>query len=264
MPAILKLDNMGIIFLLFVRMTGFFMVAPIFGRRNVPVIAKIGFSIFLTVILYNITDTSYLIKEDNKDNIYYYAFLLFKEIVVGLILGFASFAMFTAIYVAGQLIDMQIGFGVVNVIDPVSSIQVPVTSNFYFILTMVVFLAFRGHHFLIKVLFESYKYIPPGSAGFEGNLINDIVRIFSNIFILGFKIATPVTASVLIADIALGVISRTIPQFNVFIVGLPLKIALGIAVMLISIPVFIEILTTLFSDINKEMLILIKGMMDGS
>lgn len=257
----LRLDNLGIILLLFVRMTSFFMVAPMFGRRNVPLIVKIGFSIFLTIVLYNIIDSSDIIKEDN---IYYYTFLVFKEIIVGLILGFVSFAMFTAIYVAGQLIDMQIGFGVVNVIDPISSMQVPITSNLYFIFTMVVFLALKGHHLLIKALLRSYQYIPLGSSSFGDNLINDIVRIFGNIFILGFKIAAPVTASVLIADIALGVISRTIPQFNVFIVGMPLKIALGITLMLISIPMFIDIITTLFSEIDKEMLILIKGMMDGS
>ncbi len=235
------------------------MVAPMFGRRNVPIIVKIGFSIFLTIVFYNIIDSSDIIKEDN---IYYYTFLVFKEIIVGLILGFVSFAMFTAIYIAGQLIDMQIGFGVVNVIDPISSMQVPITSNFYFIFTMVVFLALKGHHLLIKALLRSYQYIPLGSSSFDDNLINDVVRIFGNIFILGFKIAAPVTASVLIADIALGVISRTIPQFNVFIVGMPLKIALGITLILISIPMFIDIITTLFSEIDKEMLILIKGMMD--
>lgn len=261
MLKILRPDNLSIILLLFVRMTSFFMVAPMFGRRNVPLIVKIGFSIFLTIVLYNTIDSSGIIKEDN---IYYYTFLILKEIIVGLILGFVSFAMFTAIYVAGQLIDMQIGFGVVNVIDPISSMQVPITSNLYFIFTMVVFLALKGHHLLIKALLMSYQYIPLGSSSFDDNLINDIVRIFGNIFILGFKIAAPVTASVLIADIALGVISRTIPQFNVFIVGMPLKIALGITLMLITIPMFIDIITTLFSEIDKEMLILIKGMMDGS
>lgn len=250
-------------FLIFVRMLGFFIVAPLFGRRNVPVIIKVGFSLLLTAVLYNIIDKTAFDEQflDKKGDMYYYTFLLFKESVVGLTLGFVSYAMFTAIYVAGQLIDMQIGFGVVNVIDPLSSIQVPITSNFYFILAMVAFLAFRGHHILIKALFESYKHIPLGSAGFEENMINDVLRIFGSIFILGFKIAAPVTASILIADIALGVISRTIPQFNVFIVGMPLKIALGIAIMLISIPMFIELLTWLFSEISNEMDILIKGMM---
>lgn len=252
-------------FIIFMRIQGFIIIAPLFGRRNVPAIIKIGFSLLLSIVLYNTVDKSVFggrIPEE-EGYMYQYIFRLAEESITGLMLGFVSYAMFTAIYVAGQIIDMEIGFGVVNVIDPLSNIQVPITANFYFIIAMVAFLAFRGHHILIKSLFESYDSIPPGSAFFRDSMIGDITKLFGNIFIIGFKIAAPVTAAVLISDVALGIISRTIPQFNVFIVGMPLKIALGIGIMLVSIPVFIELLTDLFSEISDEMLIFIKGMIKG-
>lgn len=260
---LLSLDNIGRFFLIFIRMTGFFVTAPVFGRRDVPSLAKIGFSLLMAIIVYNAVSSANannVMLGGYGENIYGYSLLVIKEMIVGLTLGFVSFAMFTGIYMAGQLIDMQIGFGIVNVLDPVSNIQVPITSNFYFILAMMTFLAFNGHYSLIKTLFDSYTYIPLGNLEFNENLLEIIIRLFGSVFILGFKIAAPITAAILITDIALGVISRAIPQFNVFIVGMPLKLAIGSAVLMLSIPMFIKILSELFNDINTEMINIIKGM----
>lgn len=91
-----------------------------------------------------------------------------KEFLVGLSMGFVAYLSYTAIYIAGELIDMKIGFGVVNVIDPMSNIQVPITSNFYFIASMLIFLSIGGHHMLIKALFDSFRLfrqVPPHIPG---------------------------------------------------------------------------------------------------
>jgi len=245
--------------LIFVRMTGFFVIAPLFGRRNVPYYIKIGFSLSMALIIYYSAGDFNI---EYGDMLYNYVLKVMFEFLTGLTLGFVSYAMFTSIYVAGQLIDMQIGFGAVNVIDPLSSIQISLTSNFYFILSMVAFFSFKGHHMLIKALFDSYKYIPAGggSLGYGDNIASNGIEIIGNIFIMGFKIAAPITAAILIADIVLGVISRTVPQFNVFVVGMPLKIALGLIVAVITIPMLMELIKTLFYDMDKEMLNLMKGM----
>ena len=116
---------------------------------------------------------------------------------------------------------------------------------------------------MIKSLFYSFESIPPGSVFFRDSMAADITRLLGNIFIIGFRIAAPVTAAVLVTDVALGIISRTIPQFNVFIVGMPLKIVLGIGIMLVSLPVLIEFLAGLFSEVGDEMLLFIKGMTKG-
>lgn len=237
-PLGIMTGGFDVFLLIFVRMTGLFVIAPIFGRRNVPVYLKIGFSLLMALILVN---TITIPRLDYNNNIFQYALFVFREFMVGITIGYVSYLAFTAIYLAGQLIDMQVGFGMVNVLDPVSNIQVPLTSNFYFILSMLVFLGVNGHHLLIKGLFDSFEIVPIGTAVFNQVLMQDIVRMFGNVFIIGFKISAPVVAAILISDVALGIISKSVPQLNVFIVGMPLKIALGLAVILLTIPIFASV-----------------------
>lgn len=259
-PLGIVLSGIDAFLLILVRVTGLFVVSPVFGRRNLPAYFKIGFSFMLALIFVNVVKVPEI---SDSGSIYRYAFLIAKEFIVGLTIGYVSYMMFTAIYIAGQLIDMQIGFGMVNILDPVSNIQVPVTSNFYFVITMIVFLAVNGHHMLIKALYDSFTLIPPGAAVFGENLIKDVIRLFGELFSIGFRIAAPVTAAVLITDVALGVISKSIPQLNVFVVGMPLKIALGIVVIMITIPMFILLLGALFDSMSGEMTNFMKGMGNG-
>jgi flagellar biosynthetic protein FliR len=251
------LSKIDIFILVLVRMTGLFVISPIFGRKNIPSYFKIGFAFMVSLILVNVVEVS---NPDYYNNMYGYVFLIIKEFLVGLSIGFISYIMFSAIYLAGQLIDMQIGFGMVNVLDPISNIQVPITSNFYFILGMLVFLAINGQHVLIKALFESYNYVQLGSAVLNKSILEDVIRIFGGMFITGFKIAAPITAAILISDVALGILSKTVPQLNVFVVGMPFKIILGIVVMMISVPAFVMLLKMLFNNMNSEMYNLLKDL----
>lgn len=245
----LVLNGVEIFLLVFARMTGLFVIAPIFGRRNIPAYFKIGFSFMLALIL---TNTLKMELPDYSENIFGYSALIFKEFATGLVIGYASYLIFTAVYLAGQIIDMQVGFGLVNVIDPLSNIQVPVTSNFYFILCMLIFLTVDVHHVLIKALFESYKVISPGGAVFGTQLIDELARLMASVFLLAFKISAPVVATVLIADVALGVLMKTVPQLNVFVVGIPLKILLGIVVMWLTIPAFVMVTEILLRGMDVE------------
>lgn len=251
------LNGIEVFLLVFVRMTGLFVIAPIFGRRNIPAYLKIGFSFILALILIN---TIQIPQPDYFNSIYQYAYLIIREFVVGLTLGYISYMAFTAVYIGGQIIDMQIGFSMVNVLDPMSNIQVPVTASFYYLITMLAFLSVNGHHVLVKALFDSYSNIPVGAAVFSSDLMNDIIRIFGGTFVVGLKIAAPITAAILLADVAMGVISRTIPQMNVFVVGMPLKIALGLIIMMLTFPVLISFLGSLFDNVNSEMLRIIKDL----
>jgi len=255
-PEGILYSGIEIFLLIFVRMTGLFVIAPIFGGRNIPAYLKIGFSFMLALILANTIKVQELVFS----NIYEYFILVLKEFLVGITLGYVSYLIFTAIYLAGHIIDMQIGFGVVNIIDPMSNIQVPITSNFYFILCMLIFLMCRGHHILIRALFKSYNYIPLGTGVFGKEIVNDILRVFGNIFFIAFRISAPILAAIIITDVALGVLSKTVPQLNVFMVGMPLKITLGLAVMVLTIPVFISLMESLIRGMDGEMYTFLKDM----
>lgn len=256
-PTGILVNGFDAFLLVFVRMTSLFVIAPIFGRKNIPVYLKIGFSLMLSFILIGTVNVP---KIDYMNSIYGFALVVFKEFIVGITLGYVSYMIFTAIYLAGQIIDMQVGFGIINVIDPVSNIQVPVTSNFYFIFSMLVFLTINGHHMLIKALFNSYKLVPAGGAVFSADLMNDIIKLFGDTFSIAFRICAPILAAILITDVALGVILKAMPQMNVFVIGMPLKIFIGIYIMIITIPAFIGLLDIMVNGVNSGMLTFLKDM----
>lgn len=256
-PLGMMFNAIDVFILIFVRMTGLFVIAPIFGRRNIPSGFKIGFSFMLALILIN---TVAMPDIEYYNNLYQYVLLVFREFIVGITIGYVSYLIFTSIYIAGQMIDMQMGFGMVNVIDPVSNIQVPVTSNFYFIISMLIFLMSGGHHVLIKGLFDSYNVVPLGGAVFKPDLMNDLIRVFGSVFLLGFKISAPIIAAILITDVALGIMSKAVPQLNVFIVGMPLKIAVGIMIMILTIPMFMSIADILINGMRSEIVNFIKDL----
>lgn len=232
-------------------MTGLFVIAPIFGRNNIPRYFKVGFSFFTALILASTTGMENI---EVQETILAYALLIIREFLVGLSIGFIAYISYNAIYIAGEIVDMHIGFGMVNVLDPVSNIQVPVTSNIYFIISMLLFLLINGHHMLIKALFDSFTTLPVGTAVFDAGLADGLMEVFSAIFSTGFKIAAPVIAATFMCEIALGTISRMVPQLNIFIVGMPLKIVIGLVVLLITIPIFVDVMESLFGTMQGNIL----------
>lgn len=256
-PFGMLLNNVELFLLIFVRMTGLFVTAPIFGRKNIPVYLKIGFAFTTAILMASVIKVDHIIA---TDSFLIYAGYIIKEFIVGVVIGYVAYIVFTSIYVAGQIIDMQIGFGMVNVYDPISNIQVPVTANLYFILAMIIFLVTNGHHVLIKALFQSFNLVPLGTAGIGPKMLDNIIGVFQQLFSIGFRIAAPIVAAVLITDVVLGIISKTIPQMNVFILGMPLKILIGLIIIMITIPAFIYIVTMLTDNINIEIFKFIKDM----
>ncbi len=249
-PLDFLLDMWDVFLLIFVRVTGLFVISPIFGRQNLPAYYKIGFSFMMSIIL------SYTVSFPSLaayNSMPLYIILLAKEFIIGLAIGYLSYFILTSIYLAGQMIDLHIGFGMVSVFDPDTNIQIPVTANFYFILTMLMFLAIDGHHLLICTLTDSFSILPIGSKLIiEQNMLNFVLKLFGSVFAISFKIAAPVTAAVLIADLALGVLAKAVPQVNVFIVGLPLKIFIGLLVIFFTLTAFRNIVHVLMGGMQDE------------
>ena len=251
-PLDFLLDMWDVFLLIFVRVTGLFVISPIFGRQNLPAYYKIGFSFMVSIILsYTVSFPSLAAYNSTP----LYIILLAKEFIIGLAIGYLSYFILTSIYLAGQMIDLHIGFGMVSVFDPDTNIQIPVTANFYFILTMLMFLAIDGHHLLICTLTDSFSILPIGSKLIiEQNMLDFVLKLFGSVFAISFKIAAPVTAAVLIADLALGVLAKAVPQVNVFIVGLPLKIIIGLLVILLTLTAFRSIVHVLMGGMQDEII----------
>jgi flagellar biosynthetic protein FliR len=242
--------NLWSIFLLvLVRVTGMFFLSPIFGRRNIPNYFKVGFCFLFSII---VAQSVPVIDLSVYTSLAAYAVLIGKELLIGLMLGYISYMIFASIYIAGQMIDMRIGFGMVSVFDPLANIQIPITADFYSVIATLMMLITDSHHLLIGAVAESFSLLPIGEAQFSGALLKQVVELFTQVFILGFKIAAPITAVILITDMALGIISKSMPQLNVFMLGMPIKIILGLSVIMITLTAFKGVVNVIIQGTYEE------------
>jgi len=239
------------------RCIGFIMLTPILGRREIPPQGKIGAAALISFIVLPMI-TMPLHDEYTLGVI---VTLVLREVTIGISMGYITFLVFSALYVAGQVIDMEMGFGIVNVMDPQSNTQVPIMGSFYHILALIIFLTVNGHHALISAVIRSFEIIPLGKAHFGEGFLMGIIESFNEMFALGVKISMPIIAIIFLTDFALGIIARTVPQMNVFIVGLPLKIGIGLLGIIMILPMFLVILDVMFNGIYANLFTILKGML---
>lgn len=245
--------------LIIVRLLGFFVIMPIFGGTNVPMIVRIGFSVAVAGIIIS-TQAVGPVEYDN--NVFAYGVLITKEIVIGIILGFSVYFVLSTLYMAGQLIDFQMGFSMVSVFDPVSQLQVPITGNLYYFFVGVIMVVTNAHHTIFRALFYSYQVLPIGASDiFSNEVMMTVIRILSSYFVISVKIALPLTGAILVLDAALGLMTKTAPQVNIFSVGIPIKLIAGILIIWSTSDMIIPVSSNLFDEIYKNLFEIIKGLM---
>lgn len=252
------LNQLPLFFLVFVRMTSFFVTAPIFMMRDVPVPFKIGLAFFLSLISLSFP---HLPESVPLDNLFW--LLVMKEAMVGITIGFAGALIFYAVQVAGIFIDMQVGFAMANIFDPQTGVQTPITGRLKYILAILFLLSLNGHHLLIRGIFKSFEWIAIDQwipALSDGHVSTFLIEALGHMFQTAFLIAVPVAGALFLVDIALGIVAKTVPQMNVFVVGLPLKIMVNFILLLIVLPGFFYILRKLFTDMLASMEAIMKIM----
>ncbi len=247
--------NSDFFFLAFLRVSGL-LFTSIFGRRNIPNMAKIMFCLMLTIMLFpqypKIGPLAY-------SSVWGYLGLCVPELLFGMVLGYVLNAFLMLVFTSGTLIDMQMGFGMVNVFDVQSNLSVPIMGNLLNLVLLMVFMSVNGHLKLIEILHMTFFRAPIGHVLISANIAEVALNVFARSFVLAVMIAMPVVGSGLVLEVALGIIVRTVPQMNVFVVGFPIKIMVGFIVMMVCIPVF----TGLTGPIFEEMFEMIDRMFRG-
>jgi flagellar biosynthetic protein FliR len=191
-------------------------------------------------------------------------YLLFNfliEFSVGFILGFIVLLVFVSVQLAGQFIDMRMGFALANVMDPQNGNQTAVIGQFKNVLAILFFLSINGHHYLLRSLSKSFEIAPLTSLQLSNPLFAKLLRMIGDLFPVAFKIALPLIAVLFITDIAFGLVARTVPQLNIFVVGLPTKILVGLLILFFTMPIYVSTMKALFKDmfINLNQIINILG-----
>ncbi|MGG0718818.1 flagellar biosynthetic protein FliR [Robertmurraya massiliosenegalensis] len=249
------LPNFPAFLLVFVRVTSFFIMMPLFSYRTIPASHKIGFGFFLAWIMF------YTIEAPAFEINGAYFLLIMKEALVGLMVGFIAYLVLSAIQVAGGFIDFQMGFAIANVIDPQTGAQSPLTGQYFYIISLLFLLSVNGHHLMIDGVYYSYQFIPidqPWIPFGNENLVAYVVQSFSYMFMIALQMSLPVVGSLFLVDVALGIVARTVPQLNVFVVGLPLKIGVSFIVIFLVMAIMMGVVSQLF----ETMLGTMRGLMD--
>lgn len=210
-------------FLTLFRISVILFLLPFFGGRTIPNPVKGALLLVLSMALWpqlsfpgSLMPTGWNI-----------AIMFLGEIMLGLILGLMVRFLFGAVQLGGQIIGFQMGFAMVNVVDPITGVSNAVTAHFLYMCTMLTFLVLNGHLFLLKAVGLSFEYIPPGGLLLTPELANHLFEFSNIMFILAIKIAAPVMAALFLVDLALALISRAAPQMHVLVLGFPVKITVG-------------------------------------
>jgi len=246
-----------VFFLGFVRIATIVATVPIFGYYGVPVLVKAGLSFFITWVLYPLIDNgSFTIPIDFLP----FVLMIMKEVMVGLIIGLATNFLFIGLQMSGELIGIDMGFGIVNIIDPMTGEQVSLIAQFQYIVALLLFIIFNGHHFLLNALRSSFIAAPLGTAHFSGLITAQIVRISADVFKIALQIGGPAIVVLFMTSFVMGIIARTVPQMNIFIVGFPLKISVGLAMVWVSLPLFGYVFEKLFNNFQESIIGIIQVM----
>jgi flagellar biosynthetic protein FliR len=219
------------------RCLGTFAVAPLFGSRFVPAQVRVALGLLFGVLLLPLAfGAAPPIPMATVASPFEYAVRCGGELLLGLGVGYLALLFLTAAQVAGQVMDMELGFAMVNVLDPQFGFQLPLMGSLLNLIGILVFLALDGHLLLVRALRDSVLLLPPGGTGISAGAGELLVRAFATVFVTALKLAAPVVAALFLVSVALGIVARTVPQMNVFVVGLPLRIAVGITVLMLAMP----------------------------
>lgn len=217
------------------RIAGFFMAVPIIGIRLVPQRVRLGLALATTVLVAPLLPPPPAVDPMSLGSI----LIIMQQVLIGLALGFFVQFVFQLFVVAGQTIAMQMGLGFASMMDPANGVTVTVLSQFFLLLTTLLFLSMNGHLVMIEVFIESFRVIPVSAAGLGVGSLWELVSAASWMFAAALLIALPAVTALLVVNLAFGVMTRSAPQLNIFTIGFPLTLVLGMLILWLSLTGFL-------------------------
>ena len=209
------------------RVSGLMLFAPVFGSAALPVRIKAVLVIAITAMLYPA-----LASRVGVVALTDWPLLAIHELLIGMALGIAANLVFDAVQLAGQVLSIQMGYSLVNILDPQTQVESTVMALFHQTIAMLVFLGLNVHLALLRVIAESFEYLPAGAARLSPALAAATLRIGASVFSLGLQIAAPVVGATLVTDIVIGLLGKASPQMPLILLGPAIKSMLGAAVLL--------------------------------
>ena len=232
------------------------MSMPIFTSRSIPVLFNFGLALAASILLFPLLDLNAFPLLTSLGSL---AIGAIGEILIGITIGMSVNLIFIGLQMAGQISGYQMGLAIAQVMDPADGEQVPLLAQFFQLFAFLTFLTINAHHWFLMALAESFKLVPPFGFKISGSLIEQLIQVAGNMFVIAIKVGAPVIAALLLASIAFGLIARTVPQMNVFFVAMPLKIIIGLLFIGFSLPYLSSFLKAVFSNLGNSIFLLMKA-----
>lgn len=246
-----------VLLIIFVRIIGAIAFLPIIEESKVPRIALAGFGLGISLSVFFNIDVSVSYYEPNLLS---YTILIVKETVVGLVMGFVVKIFFQIYPFVGSLLSMQGGLGMSMVMDPTAGTQSTTIGRLYNLGLGAFFVLSGGYHWFIHTLVQSFELIPINQEVFGPNIVASMIDSISLYFELGLKLAMPIVSVILVVDFAMGILARTVPQMNMFVIGIPLKMLIMFILMVVTIQVISEYNTIIIENLVNTLMNIIQGM----
>lgn len=253
----ISLPQVHLFFLVFLRVGAILISIPVFDSKGIPFLFKIALALATAIVLFPLLELDVV---PVASDLFTLGISVAGEIFLGLAIGFSVKLIFAGIQLAGQLAGYQMGLALANVMDPATSEQVPLLAQFNNLVGLLVFLSINAHYWFIKALTESFRLVPPLNVNFGSSLMEQLVQLSGDMFVIALQVGAPVIAAMLLTSVAFGLIARTVPQMNVFIVAMPLKIGVGLLFIGFGLSYFSAFLKSIFSDLGQDIILLLTAM----
>ena len=226
------------------RISAFFLVLPVFGWKTIPVRIKVGLTVLLAIFFSVITP---LAIKPNRVSVLKAVLLIANEATYGLALGLVATIVFSAVKLSGRIIERQMGLSMAEILDPLTGERSQPLGSLLEMIFLILFLSANGHHMLLLIISKSYEAFPAGSIPTVPVLTGGVVKAGSAMFIAGLKLAAPILAAFLLLMVVLAVLARIVPEMNILFISLPLRVGLGLLMVMIFFP-FINGFVAEFAD----------------
>jgi flagellar biosynthesis protein FliR len=236
-------------FLLIVARVSFVLfMMPIFGSRNIPALPKVGLTLTLGLLLLPVVGTG---ASSFPSDPYHFGVFILSECVIGFLLGLSVKILFSGVQMAGELAGFQMGLSMAQVIDPQSGMDTTLISQFHYILALLIFLSLDGHHWFFRALVQSFQSVAPGAVYLKDGVYRHLLSLSGEMFVTAIKIAAPVMVVLILTQVALGIVAKTVPQVNVLITSFPLTIGLGLIFLALSLEFLYPHLKAVFDESGR-------------
>ncbi|MFN2449713.1 MAG: flagellar biosynthetic protein FliR [Candidatus Baltobacteraceae bacterium] len=241
--------------LIVVRVSSMLFVFPVFSARQIPVLARIGLAFLFAFVLSHTVPVMAPLPGTGE-----LLAAVVSQVVLGVIVGFVAYLVFMGIQFAGEILDIQIGFAVANIINPTTQQQVTVIGELELTLATLIFLASNSHLLMLQGIGGSFHVLPLPYIALDPGVITNVMVFVQESFMIVLKIAAPPAVALFLVNLALGLMARVAPQMNVFVVGFPLQIGVGLLMMAVSLPLLGYVAPQLFSESAAHMDTVMRGM----